>query len=163
LILTIIHAYSQVIQSACDICRPSRGLHLDYLHQPPAPAAVIVLKDNGGIVSKYTAQTARYKAESREVQLLECRSACTLALSLPKVCVYPWSVLKFHAATNRYTGGIDPIVTGVLMDAYPAKVRHYLGTLTPDFRVLTGAELIGLGIRDCRTPLPQHQRTAQKR
>jgi hypothetical protein len=61
------------------------------------PAPVIVMKV-GGFVPDYQSQTANYRASEHEVRLHECRSACTRALGLPNVCVYPGSVLKFHLA-----------------------------------------------------------------
>ncbi len=62
------------------------------------PAPVIVMKDVGGVVTDYQNQTAIYRASERDVRLHECRSACTMALGLPNVCVYPGSALKFHLA-----------------------------------------------------------------
>ncbi|MDH7795670.1 MULTISPECIES: hypothetical protein [unclassified Beijerinckia] len=123
---------------------------MGYLLPPPAPAPVVVVKDVGGLVSDYRAQTAVYRAEGREVRLLECRSACTLALSLPNVCVYPWSVLKFHTAYNQNTKEIDQGITAELFNAYPQPVRERLGYLTRNYRNLSGGELIDLGVRDCR-------------
>ena len=63
------------------------------------PAPVIVMKDVGGPVADYQSQTAIYRASEREVRLHECRSACTMALGLPNVCVYPGSTLKFILPT----------------------------------------------------------------
>jgi len=123
---------------------------LGYLSPPPAPAPVVVVKDVGGLVSDYQAQTRIYRAEGREVRLMECRSACTLALSLPNVCVYPWSVLKFHTAYNQYTKEIDAGISAELFNSYPEPVRARLGYLTRNYRNLSGEELISLGIRDCR-------------
>ncbi|MDF2115639.1 hypothetical protein PY365_08665 [Roseiarcaceae bacterium H3SJ34-1] len=123
---------------------------MGYLSPPPAPAPVVVVKDVGGLVSDYQAQTRIYRAEGREVRLMECRSACTLALSLPNVCVYPWSVLKFHTAYNQNTKEIDAGVSSELFNSYPEPVRARLGYLTRNYRNLSGEELIDLGIRDCR-------------
>ncbi len=120
-----------------------------YLDPPPAPAPVVVVKDVGGFVDKYRDQTERYRREDREVRLHECRSACTLALSLPNVCVYPDSILKFHKAYNVNTNQADEGVSAELFNAYPPAVRARLGNLTRQYRVLRGAELIELGIRDC--------------
>jgi hypothetical protein len=120
-----------------------------YLEPPPAPAPVVVVKDVGGFVDKYRDQTERYRREDREVRLHECRSACTLALSLPNVCVYPDSILKFHKAYNVNTNQADEGVSAELFNAYPPAVRARLGNLTRQYRVLRGAELIELGIRDC--------------
>jgi len=129
--------------------RPESGFPLAYLDPPPFPAPVIVMKDVGGFVSQYQAQTARYRQEGREVRLHECRSACTLALSLPNVCVYPTSLLKFHKAYNANTREADEGVSGELFRSYPAAVQARLGGLTREYRVLTGTELIALGMRNC--------------
>jgi len=122
---------------------------LAYLDPPPFPAPVVVMKDVGGFVSEYQAQTARFRQEGREVRLHECRSACTLALSLPNVCVYPGSLLKFHKAYNANTRAVDEGVSQELFRSYPAAVQARLGGLTREYRVLTGRELIGLGMRNC--------------
>lgn len=129
--------------------RPQQGIPLAYLDPPPFPAPVVVMKDVGGFVSEYQAQTARYRQEGREVRLHECRSACTLALSLPNVCVYPSSLLKFHKAYNANTREADEGVSGELFRSYPAAVQARLGGLTREYRVLTGAQLIALGMRNC--------------
>ena len=129
--------------------RPQHGVALAYLDPPPFPAPVIVMKDVGGFVSEYQAQTARFRQEGREVRLHECRSACTLALSLPNVCVYPSSLLKFHKAYNANTRAVDEGVSQELFRSYPAAVQARLGGLTREYRVLPGRELIALGMREC--------------
>src|ERR1035437_6858681 len=110
------------------------------------PAAVIVTKDVGGYVTDYQNQTALYRALQREVRLHECRSACTLALSLPNVCVFPSSLLKFHKAYDPTTKIANEEVSALLMAAYPPAVQRRLGALTRDYKVLTGAELNRLGM-----------------
>ncbi|MGO9390258.1 hypothetical protein [Rhodoblastus sp.] len=125
---------------------------MSYLYPPPGDAPVVVMKDVGGYVDQYGAQTARYLASNREVQLHECRSACTLALSLPNVCVYPSSILKFHKAYNPITRNANEAVSDSMMAVYPAAVRQRLGVLTRQYKILTGSELIRLGIRDCNAP-----------
>ncbi len=120
-----------------------------YLEPPPFPAPVVVEKDIGGLVADYQAQTEQYRREGREVRLHECRSACTLALSLPNVCVYPSSLLKFHKAYDWNTKIRDETVSAELMAAYPVAVQARLGELTANYKVLTGGELIALGVRDC--------------
>ncbi len=125
------------------------GFAVAYLDPPPFPAPVVVLKDVGGYVSEYQAQTARFRQEGREVRLHECRSACTLALSLPNVCVYPGSLLKFHKAYNANTRAVDETVSQELFRSYPAAVQARLGGLTREYKVLTGRELIALGMRNC--------------
>ncbi len=133
-----------------------------YLDPPPFPAPVIVMKDVGGYVSEYQAQTARYRQEGREVRLHECRSACTLALSLPNVCVYPTSLLKFHKAYNANTRAVDEGVSGELWRSYPAAVQARLGGLTREYRVLTGTELIALGMRNCNGGATQMARARSR-
>jgi len=125
---------------------------LTYLNPPPYPAPVVVVKDVGGLVTDYQARTEEYRSSGREVRLHECRSACTLALSLPNVCVYPDSILKFHQAYNENTKIRDYGVSAELFNSYPPAVRARLGTLTREYRILRGSELIQLGIRDCNEP-----------
>ena len=122
------------------------------------PAPVIVMKDVGGLVADYQSQTAIYRASEREVRLHECRSACTMALGLPNVCVYPGSTLKFHFAYDPRNHQTNPQVSQQLFDSYPAPVRARLGTLTRNYKVLSGSELITLGIRDCNEPKPNEPR-----
>ena len=126
---------------------------MSYLHPPPEPSVpVVVQKDVGGLVADYRAATEMYRRQGREVRLHECRSACTLALSLPNVCVYPGSVLKFHSAYHRDTKQIDHGVSRELFSAYPPAVQQRLGGLTRAYRSLSGQELIALGVRDCTRP-----------
>ncbi|CCJ06961.1 hypothetical protein [Methylocystis sp. SC2] len=122
---------------------------MGYLSPPPMPAPVVVYKDVGGLVSDYEALTERYRRENREVRLHECRSACTLALSLPNVCVYPDAKVKFHQAYNAINREVDLGVSSQLFASYPAAVQARLGHLTREYRVLTGTELIALGMRNC--------------
>ncbi len=130
---------------------------VSYLDPPPMPAAVVVQKDVGGLVRAYQERTDLYRSQNREVRLHECRSACTLALSLPNVCVYPSSLLKFHQAYNDITKEVDYGVTSELWSSYPQGVREKLGTLTRQYKVLKGSELIALGVRNCNAPARQPQ------
>lgn len=127
---------------------------MGYLSPPPSPAPVVVYKDVGGLVSDYEAQTEQYRRENREVRLHECRSACTLALSLPNVCVYPDSQVKFHQAYNAITREVDYGISSKLFASYPAAVQARLGYLTREYRVLSGLELISLGMRNCNGDNP---------
>ncbi|MFO1134304.1 MAG: hypothetical protein U1E30_03730 [Rhodoblastus sp.] len=130
---------------------------MSYLDPPPMPAAIVVQKDVGGLVRAYQERTELYRSQNREVRLHECRSACTLALSLPNVCVYPSSTLKFHQAYNDITKEVDHGVTSELWSSYPQGVREKLGTLTRQYKVLRGSELIAIGVRDCNAPARQPQ------
>ena len=125
---------------------------MGYLHPPPGNGPVIVMKDVGGDVHQYAAQTYAYIRSGREVRLHECRSACTLALAAPNVCVYPDGVLRFHKAYNPITRAANDGVSDAMMTAYPPAVRERLGALTRQYKSLTGSELIRLGVRDCTAP-----------
>jgi hypothetical protein len=125
---------------------------MGYLYPPPGDAPVIVTKDVGGDVRAYSAQTTAYIQSGRQVRLHECRSACTLALAVPNVCVYPDSVLRFHKAYNPITKATNEDVSNAMLSAYPPAVRQRLGVLTRQYKSLTGSELIRLGVRDCNAP-----------
>lgn len=127
---------------------------MGYLSPPPSPAPVVVYKDVGGLVTDYEAQTEQYRRENREVRLHECRSACTLALSLPNVCVYPDAKIKFHQAYNAITKEVDLGVSSKLFASYPSAVQARLGYLTREYRILSGSELIALGMRNCNGDNP---------
>lgn len=133
-----------------------------YLYPPPEPAPVVVIRDTGGLVADYKRQTEIYRSQGREVRLHECRSACTLALSLPNVCVYPHSVLRFHQAYNRDTREIDHRISDELFSAYPQPVRQRLGYLTRKYKSLSGEELIALGVRNCNESPVLHARRQQR-
>jgi len=127
---------------------------LSYLEPPPIPAPVVVHKDVGGFVTDYEAQTAIYRITGSEVRVHECRSACTLALGLPNVCVYPDSILKFHLAYDPRKRQPDEGVWQQLFNSYLVAVRARLGGLTRAYQVLRGSELIALGIRNCNETRP---------
>jgi len=129
-----------------------------YLYPPPEPAPVVIVRDTGGLVADYKRQTEIYRAQGREIRLHECRSACTLALSLPNVCVYPHSVLRFHQAYNRDTREIDHRVSDELFASYPQAIRQRLGYLTRKYKSLSGEELISLGVRNCNESPVLHAR-----
>jgi hypothetical protein len=80
-------------------------------------------------------------------------------LGLPNVCVYPGSTFKFHLACDPRNHQTNPEVSRQLFDSYPAAVRARLGTLTRYYKVLSGSELIKLGIRDCDEPETNEPRT----
>lgn len=122
---------------------------MDYLSTPPIDRPAIIV-DGGGLVTEYLRQTEYYRRTGQELRLLNCRSACTMALSLPNACVYPHSVLKFHAAYDANTKQIDQSWTQRLMGMYPAAVQQRLGTLERHYKTLRGTELMRLGVRRCR-------------
>jgi len=124
---------------------------VDYLNPPamPMPAHII---DRGGYVEKYKTQTELYRRTGQKLVLLECNSACTMALSLPRdqVCVYSYSKLKFHAAYDESTKQVAPKETAELFSMYPIKIQQKLGSLEKNFKTLTGQQLIKLGVKACK-------------
>jgi hypothetical protein len=129
------------------------------LDAPPAPYAVVITNDRGGRADYYAMQLERFMFEGRYVYIAgTCSSACSMALSLSTVCVYPWAQLGFHAARNAYSanglvgGELSPSWLQAWLWSYvPPAVQWRLGGFTSEMRWLSGAELIGLGIKDCRT------------
>ncbi len=113
---------------------------------------VVVVKDFGGYVNEYAAQTEIYRRTGREVRIHECHSACTMALGLPNVCVYKDSIFKFHQAYDPRDHVTNWQITDQLYHTYPDAIRDRLGTPTKSFTVLRGTELIDLGVRDCNEP-----------
>ena len=122
---------------------------MSYLQPPPNMSPVVVVKDFGGYVDAYAAATEMYRQTNREVRIHECHSACTMALSLPNVCVYRSSIFKFHQAYDPRNHVTNWAVSDALFHTYPDAVRERLGTLTKQFTIMRGSELIDLGVRDC--------------
>jgi len=124
---------------------------------PPAYATVVEIEwDRGGRFDLYAAQTDYYRRQNIEVRLGHCASACTFALSLPNVCVYPSSELGFHLphyrAQELASGGrVMPIDfwTQKMLAYYPQKVRARLGGLTDAMMYLSGEDLIQSGVKQC--------------
>ena len=117
---------------------------------------VVVVRDFGGYVNEYASRTEVYRRQNREVRIHECHSACTMALSLPNVCVYKDSIFKFHQAYDPRNHITNWAVSDALFHTYPVAVRERLGTLTKQFAILRGTELIDLGVRDCnQAPEPR--------
>jgi hypothetical protein len=115
------------------------------------------MRDHGGIVGEYATQELVYFRERREVRIKGvCNSACTMALGLPTVCIYPQARLGFHLP--RYEFGKDIPVqllgpdtpeTRLLWAVYPEGIRTRLGSLSTNMRYLSGSEAIAAGIRAC--------------
>lgn len=120
-----------------------------YLNPPP-PNVPAIIVDGGGLVEQYRQQTAIYRLTGQQLKLVNCRSACTMALSLPNACVYPHSVLKFHAAYDARTKKIHPGETQRIFAMYPVKVQQKLVSLEREYKTLTGRQLISLGVKSCR-------------
>lgn len=129
---------------------------MSYLQPPPNMSPVVVVKDFGGYVNEYASQTETYRRQNREVRIHECHSACTMALGLPNVCVFKDSIFKFHQAYDPRNHVTNWVVSDELFRTYPDPVRERLGTLTKQFTIMRGSELIDLGVRDCnQAPEPR--------
>lgn len=122
---------------------------MDYFNPPHPPAYVTIVDDVGGEFYEYLIRMHKYRLNGTRVALIKCHSACTMALSLPHVCVYPHSVLKFHAAYYEDSKEIAKRETKILFDMYPIAVQQKLGSLEKEFKTLTGKQLIQLGVRSC--------------
>jgi len=80
----------------------------DFIFPPEAPKAVIILDDRGGRVDDYIKAAKLYTLEGREVRIIGlCWSACSLALSVPNVCVGSMATIMFHDAYNLKNGAVD--------------------------------------------------------
>ena len=122
---------------------------MEYFNSPYPPAVVTIVDDSGGEFQEYLIRMHKYRLNGTKVALVNCRSACTMALSLPNVCVYPHSVLKFHAAYYEDTKQIAERETKIIFQMYPVAVRQKLGSLEREFKTLTGKQLIQLGVSSC--------------
>lgn len=128
-----------------------------FLDAPPPPAVVVITKDYGGLVDEYATQELVYFRQRREVRIKgECHSACTMALALPTVCIYPSARLGFHLP--RYDYGKDIPEQPLKLDSpegrliwalYPQGIRAKLGGLSAGMRYMSGSEAIAAGIRAC--------------
>lgn len=126
-----------------------------FLYPPPdVKQPVVINEDGGGLVTKYLEQAHIYRFEGRRVEIRgSCRSACLLALSVPKVCVSKSAVVKAHHAYESETGVRRPDVTKKMLWELPENIRVYLdgkiqNTYTPE-STLTYAELRKLDVPDC--------------
>lgn len=93
------------------------------------------------VVKQYNASGERFRIDS------ECRSACTMFLSIRNVCVVPGANLAFHA-------GGAPDKTQQMISTYNAALRQYLkanGAMeTRAFHTVSGREIISrFGYRAC--------------
>ncbi len=128
---------------------------MSFLSPPPdIKQPVVIREDGGGLVDKYIAQAHQYALEKRRVEIRgSCRSACTLALSVPSVCVAPGAVVKMHQAYELYSGKERPDITNKMLNELPMSIRQRLdGHISRDYSVeatLTYGELRNLGVPDC--------------
>ena len=130
----------------------------DFILPPPPPKPVIILDDRGGRVSDYVKAAHTYTLEGREVRIIGlCWSACSLALSVPGVCVGSMATVMFHDAYNLQSGKVDISTTKSILDLLPDKIRKRIsGAIQKDFHAeatLDADKLVSLGIKKCAKEL----------
>ena len=126
----------------------------DFVAPPPNHEPVAIYEDGGGLVKKYEEMAYQYKLEGRQVKILgSCRSACVLALSVPKVCVGPNAVIKAHQAYEKDTGIVRPDITAIMMSNLPVQIRQRLEPNISKYynakTTLRYDDLVSLGVKPC--------------
>jgi hypothetical protein len=125
-----------------------------FLDLPKEPAAITITNDGGGLVYLYEQAVWRYRAQKRPVVINgSCRSACTLALAVPTVCVTPNAVVKFHHAYDTATGEPRLDVTEQMLGELPSQiakaVRGKIGVNYSPEATLDFNRLVSLGVKAC--------------
>jgi len=96
----------------------------DFILPPDDVKPIIILDDRGGRVSAYIKATQNYTDQGREVRIIGlCWSACSLALSVPNVCVGPMATVMFHDAYYLKSGKTDPAATKGQLNWLPVKIQ----------------------------------------
>jgi hypothetical protein len=124
----------------------------------PRPFQLAKAMDSGGNIHAYAAAVDYLNNAGRKKAIVGvCVSACTMYLGVRKVCVDPEAELWFHAAHLPSNTRPDPAGSLIMLSHYPKHVRAWViqvGALERtewDGRaVLSGRQLIGMGIRACR-------------
>ena len=124
----------------------------DFILPPDDVKPIIILDDRGGRVSDYLKATQNYADQGREVRIIGfCWSACSLALSVPNVCVGPMATVMFHDAYDLKSGKTDPAATKELLNKMPEKIQKALGRMVQkEFQAsatLDAVKLMALGIK----------------
>lgn len=115
-----------------------------------------ITHDTGGSVQARVEAIATQREPVRIVGY--CASACTVHLGAPDTCVTRNARLGFHGPSTR--SGL-PLprsewerVSNVMADHYPPKLRLWFLTVgrenTGPVRVIRGAELIDMGVKECK-------------
>lgn len=119
------------------------------IHQP-----VVITNDGGGLVTDYEKAVFQYKLEGRRVEIRgSCRSACTLALAVPKVCVGRGAIVKWHQAYEVKTHIPRYDVTRRMVADLPPRVKERVeNNIQVNYNssaTLTYKQLVELGVKDC--------------
>ena len=128
---------------------------MSFLYPPPdIKQPVVIYNDGGGLVDRYISQAHQYALEKRRVEIRgSCRSACTLALSVPLVCASPGAQVKMHHAREEYSGKERRDITDQMLAELPVLIRQRLeGHIQYNYSreaTLEYEDLRSLGIPDC--------------
>lgn len=130
----------------------------DFILPPDDVKPIIILDDRGGRVSDYLKAAQNYTEKGREVRIIRlCWSACSLALSVPNVCVGPMATVMFHDVYDLKSGKRDPEATKKLLNRLPVKIQKAVaGTVQKEFHAaatLDAKNLMTLGIKKCTKEL----------
>lgn len=114
--------------------------------------------DLGGNLASYMSHVDALNREGRAIRIAGvCASACTIYLGVKNACVDLSAELWFHAAYRPRDRQLDPAGSLRMLAYYPPPVRRWaiesgaLEQTTWSVRhMLTGSELIGMGMRACR-------------
>ena len=130
----------------------------DFILPPDDVKPIIILDDSGGRVSDYLKAAQQYTDEGREVRIIGlCWSACSLALTVPNVCVGPMATVMFHDSYQLKSGKINQTVTKDLINKLPPRIREVVSaTIQKEFHAaatLDASKLMTLGIKKCAQEL----------
>src|SRR4051794_38829326 len=113
--------------------------------------------DAGGNIRAYAADVSRLnRTGAKKVISGVCASACTMYLGVKNMCIEPDAEVWFHAAHLPGEDRPDPLGSLQMLSYYPKKVRAWaiqVGALEKTewdgANVLTGRQLIGMGLASC--------------
>lgn len=124
------------------------------LASSPARADIRILSSPGGEVGPFLDLFQQVRNSGERVVIDgPCLSACTLVLSMvphSRICVTRRAVLGFHAARSIDRRGRvypEPGASRLVLEAYPAPVRNWIGRrggLTSRLLLLRGRELASI-------------------
>jgi hypothetical protein len=115
----------------------------------PALAATSAPYAYGGSANAFEQHVATFRQSGEPFRITgHCQSACTMFLSLPKVCIGPGAELLFHASRHEFA-------TRLMLNSYNTRLRSYLrahhAMETPAFHTVSGRDMISrFGYRACR-------------
>jgi hypothetical protein len=124
------------------------------LNPPPAPAAIVITHNTGGLVDDYFAAARRFTITGQRIEVSgECRSACTILLEVPTLCVRPGAVFRWHHAYEQRTGVVRSDITDLMLSHLPSRISARLqGRISVNYTAqasLGYSELLALGVPAC--------------